>query len=98
MVSSEEQSRNKVNLIIKSQRSLSQTLIILMRIIRIQLRLSKAVTSCTDNYLMGIKLAKPQYYALNKILNSDWLNTNLTLVNVWLAGGNVRQRNHMSGH
>ena len=26
------------------------------------------------------------YYALNKILNSDWLNTNLTLADVWLAG------------
>ena len=37
------------------------------------------------------------YYALNKILNSDWLNTNLTLVDVWLAGSNVRQRNLMSG-
>ena len=30
------------------------------------------------------------YYALNKILNSDWLNTNLTLVDVWLEGSNVR--------
>ena len=37
------------------------------------------------------------YYALNKILNSDWLNTNLTLVDVWLGGSNVRQRNLMSG-
>ena len=37
------------------------------------------------------------YYALNKILNSDWLNTNLTLVDVWLEGSNVRQRNLMSG-
>ena len=43
---------------------------------------------CLCNYL---------YYALNKILNSDWLNTNLTLVDVWLGGSNVRQRNHMSG-
>ena len=36
-------------------------------IIRIQVRLSKAVVSwiqisCTNNYLMGIKLAKPQYH------------------------------------
>ena len=30
------------------------------------------------------------YYALNKILNSDWLNANLTLDDVWLVGGNVR--------
>ena len=37
------------------------------------------------------------YYALNKILNSDWSNTNLSLVDVWLAGSNVRQRNFMSG-
>ena len=37
------------------------------------------------------------YYALNKILNSDWLNANLTLVDVWLGGSNVRQRNLMSG-
>ena len=37
------------------------------------------------------------YYALNKILNSDWSNTNLTLGDVWLAGSNVRQRNLMSG-
>ena len=37
------------------------------------------------------------YYALNKILNSDWLTTNLTLVDVWLEGSNVRQRNLMSG-
>ena len=29
---------------------------------------------------------KFNYYALNKILNSDWSNTNLTLVDVWLAG------------
>ena len=39
---------------------------------------------------------KSHYYALNKILNSDWLNTNLTLVDIWLAGSNVRQRNLMS--
>ena len=37
------------------------------------------------------------YYALNKILNSDWLNIQLTLVPVWLVGSNVRQRNLMSG-
>ena len=37
------------------------------------------------------------YYALNKILNSDWLNTNLTLVDVLLEESNVRQRNLMSG-
>ena len=37
------------------------------------------------------------YYALNKILNSDWLNTNLTLNDVWLVGSNVRQLNIMSG-
>ena len=40
---------------------------------------------------------KVNYYALNKILNSDWLNTNLTSVDVWLVGSNVRQRNLMSG-
>ena len=34
-------------------------------------------------------------YALNKILNSDWLNTKLTLVDVWLAGSNVRQQPHV---
>ena len=37
------------------------------------------------------------YYALNKMLNSDWLNTDLTLVDVWLGGSNVRQRNLVSG-
>ena len=37
------------------------------------------------------------YYALNKIMNSDWLNTNLTLDDVWLVGSNVRQLNLMSG-
>ena len=37
------------------------------------------------------------YYASNKILNSDWLNTNLTLVDVWLGGSNVRQRNLLLG-
>ena len=30
------------------------------------------------------------YYAFNKILTSDWLNTNLILDDVWLVGGNVR--------
>ena len=30
------------------------------------------------------------YYAVNKILNSDWLTTNLTLDDVWLIGNNVR--------
>ena len=30
------------------------------------------------------------YYALKKILTSDWLNTNLALDDVWLVGGNVR--------
>ena len=39
----------------------------------------------------------PIYYALSKILNSDWLNTNITLVDVWLVGSNVRQGNLMSG-
>ena len=34
---------------------------------------------------------KHYYYSLNKRLNSDWLNTNITLVDVWLAGSNVRQ-------
>ena len=38
--------------------------------------------------MAGSKWAKSHYYALNKILNSDWLNTNLTLVDVWLAGSN----------
>ena len=33
---------------------------------------------------------------MNKILNSDWLNANLTLVDVWLAGSNVRQRKLMN--
>ena len=37
------------------------------------------------------------YYAQNMILNSDWLNTYLTLDDVWLVGSNVRQRNLMSG-
>ena len=37
------------------------------------------------------------YYALNKLLNSDCLNTNLTLVDVWLVGSNVGQRNLISG-
>ena len=48
-----------------------------------------------------LKLSRPwlaivYYYALNKILNSDWLNTNLTLVDVWSVRINVRQRNLMS--
>ena len=30
------------------------------------------------------------YYASNKILSSDWLNTNLILDDVWLVGSNVR--------
>ena len=30
------------------------------------------------------------YYALHKMLTSDWSNTNLTLDDVWLVGGNVR--------
>ena len=55
-----------------------------------------------QNISACVKLNIPQlaivyYYALNRILNSDWLNTNLTLVDVWLAGSNVRQRNLMSG-
>ena len=37
--------RNKVNLIVKSKRCLSRSLTILMWLIRIQLRFSKAVTS-----------------------------------------------------
>ena len=37
------------------------------------------------------------YYALNKILNSDWLNTNLTLDYVWLLRSNARQPNLTSG-
>ena len=51
----------------------------------------------------GVEYQSPQlhyihfYYVLNKILNSDWLNTNPNLVDVWLAGSNVRQRNLMSG-
>ena len=41
-----------------------------MWIIRVQLRLSKAVTSwmyisCTNNYLMGITLAKPRHPSHN---------------------------------
>ena len=43
------------------------------------------------------KINTPHYYAVNKILNSDWLNANLTLVDVWLGGNNVRQWNVMSG-
>ena len=49
------------------------------------------------NILVHEKDDKKFYYALNKILNSDWLNTDLTLVDVWLEGSNVRQRNLMSG-
>ena len=30
------------------------------------------------------------YYALNKILSSDWLNTSLTLGDVWSVENNVR--------
>ena len=37
------------------------------------------------------------YYAMNKILNSDWVNIQPTLVDVWLVGSNVRQQNLMSG-
>ena len=37
------------------------------------------------------------YYALNKILNFDWLNSNLNFVDVWLSESNVRQRNFISG-
>ena len=43
----------------------------------------------SPKYLIFRNSPKPiidLYYALNKILNSDWLNTNLTLVDVWLAG------------
>ena len=36
------------------------------------------------------------YYALNKILNSDWLNTNLTSDDVWLVRSNVNQPNLIS--
>ena len=48
-------------------------------------------------FLVAWQCAAKYYYALNKILNSNWLNTNLTLVDVWLGGSNVRQRNLMSG-
>ena len=48
-------------------------------------------------YCVSALFAMLDYYALNKILTSDWLNTNLTLVDVWLGGSNVRQRNPMSG-
>ena len=47
-----------------------------------------------DNIYEG---AKSFYYALNKILNSDWLNTNLTFNYLWLLRSNVRQLNLMSG-
>ena len=30
------------------------------------------------------------YYALNKILSSDWLNTSITLGDIWSVGSNVR--------
>ena len=37
------------------------------------------------------------FYALNKILGSNWLTANPTSDDVLLMGRNVRQRNLMSG-
>ena len=56
------------------------------------------ITSDAENINKEItkEINKLFYYTLNKILNSDWLKTYLTLVDVWLAGSNVRQRNLMS--
>ena len=52
---------------------------------------------CGSDMYIFEKLYNHYYYALDNILNSDWLNTDLTLADVWLAGSNVRQRNLMSG-
>ena len=45
------------------------------------------ISSGDNANTLNTKLPDPEYYyALNKILCSDWLNTNLSLGDVWLVG------------